>query len=151
MLPVVHMKPLPNGVCDWFSPWKKMLFWFGTGCEVSVRSPADELEEPDEERSAGRPVELVFAVQYFVPGPASDRTNASTWLHASCGPSRTVRYAPAIGAANVVEKLCQLIAEVSVPVKTSVPKSAGFAEIPTSTLPKSGSNSVTACAEKLNE
>ncbi len=47
-----------------------MLFWFGTGADVRVRSPADELEEPEVERSAGEPVELAFAMQYFVPMPS---------------------------------------------------------------------------------
>ncbi len=77
MPPVVHMNPLPNGVCDWFMPWKKMLDLLGTGVEVSVRSPATELAEPVAERSAGAPVALALAVQYFVKRSSTSSRKSS--------------------------------------------------------------------------
>ena len=45
---------------------------------ASVRSPAPELAEPEADRSAGAPVELALAVQYFLPFTVlRSRTNTS--------------------------------------------------------------------------
>jgi hypothetical protein len=53
------------------------------------------------------------------------------------------------GATKFVGKSSPCVLLVNAPVNTSVPKSVGTGDAPTSTLPIEGVKSVTACARKL--
>src|SRR5688572_26262744 len=133
--PVVQKYPPPNGICDRFDPWKKQPKLTGTGAEVSSRSPAVTLAEPDAVRSAGRPVPFGRAMQYFSPSPGGARAIASTWGQAVTCPARTVTKSPSRGATNVEAHRCQfdICGETAC---TCTPKLEASSDTPTSTAPR---------------